>query len=163
MRDVLSQHDRLSKTIDAIDRLTGAIEKLHGLIEGLGRVEDSRYTTAKNVSNDMVDGRTMASLIGITQRTLGEHRRRGRLPGAWQWWMCAGAWVAQHAWAARRARTYPSSEKPRKLYATMRPGSLALPEQRILPLAERICPPSLNPGVKPSLRSRAGGGRPKHL
>ena len=83
VRDVLSQHDRLSKTIDAIDRLTGAIEKLHGLIEGLGRVEDSRYTTARNVSNDMVDERTMASLIGITQRTLGEHRRRGRLPGCW--------------------------------------------------------------------------------
>ena len=83
VRDVLSQHDRLSKTIDAIDRLAGAVERLSNVIEGLGPFEDSRYTTARNVSNDMVDERTMAILIGITQRTLGEHRRRGRLPGCW--------------------------------------------------------------------------------
>ncbi len=83
MHDVVSQLVGLPQAIDAIDRLTGAVERLGKAVEGLGPGQVLRYTTAKDVTSDTVDENTMASVLGIAKRTLGEHRRRGRLPGCW--------------------------------------------------------------------------------
>ena len=74
---------RCDGLIPSIDALHAAILELTEILKGLGRDLEPRYSTARNMTNDTVDEKTMASLIGVTKRTLGEHRRRGRLPGCW--------------------------------------------------------------------------------
>lgn len=76
-----TQH--LTDLVAAVSRLANAIERADSRHASLGPDHDSRYTSVSDVTNDTVDERTMASLIGVTKRMLGEHRRRGRLPGCW--------------------------------------------------------------------------------
>ena len=64
---------------DAVDRLAGAIEKQN---RPLGDGDRTRYTRASNDS-DLLDERTMAEILHISYRTLGNHRRQGRLPNCW--------------------------------------------------------------------------------
>ena len=68
---------RIEELIAAIDRLAGAIEQQN---QRLGDGDSSRYTRSSNDS-DLLDERTMAGFLNISYRTLGRHRRAGRLPG----------------------------------------------------------------------------------
>ncbi len=67
-----------------IEELTAALNRLAVVIErqagGLGVAENSRYTTPPE-SLGLVDEKTMAAVLNTSHRTLGKHRRDGRLPG----------------------------------------------------------------------------------
>ena len=82
MQNIFSQINRSSEVIDAIDRLTGAVERLGDVIEGLGPVGNSRYTSLKD-ARDLADEPTMAEMLRIKRRTLAKYRRQGKLPACW--------------------------------------------------------------------------------
>lgn len=63
----------------AINRLAAAVEEHN---RSLGSAATTRYTRPPN-GPDLVDERTMAGILSISYRTLGKHRRDGRLPGCW--------------------------------------------------------------------------------
>jgi len=74
------------KRADAIDELTVAINRLAAAAERIGaRLGDpppTRYTSPPN-EPDLVDERTMAGLLNISNRTLGKYRRDSRFPNCW--------------------------------------------------------------------------------
>ena len=69
-----------------MDRLTRAVNRLAAAIEEqnrrLGSEATTRYTRPPN-GPELVDERTMAGMLGISNRTLGKYRRQGRLPNCW--------------------------------------------------------------------------------
>lgn len=83
MLDVGFQLDGLSEAIDSIDRLTCAVERLGIAVEALGPLARSRYTNTPESNGDLVDEGTMAEMLKIKRRSLGEHRRKGKLPSCW--------------------------------------------------------------------------------
>ena len=72
--------------VGAVNRLTDAVNRLAASLEQqsspLGEGDRTRYTRASNDS-DLSDEKTMARILNISYRTLGRHRRAGRLPGCW--------------------------------------------------------------------------------
>jgi hypothetical protein len=83
---------QLEQLTSAIVRLAEAVERQ---VVSLGSSPLSRYTKPPDDRYGMVDERAMAQHLQISPRTLGEHRRRGRLPGCWIrnggriWWRVA--------------------------------------------------------------------------
>ena len=69
----------LTRIADALDRLVKGIEKQN---KRLGGDDGTRYTRPPG-DLDLVDENTMAAALNISKRTLGRHRRDGRLPGCW--------------------------------------------------------------------------------
>ena len=74
-----------------IDRLTAAINRLAAAIEqgtsprldALGGSQGTRYTCVGTELSPMMTEQHMAAVLGIKPRTLGDYRRRGKLPGCW--------------------------------------------------------------------------------
>ncbi len=83
--------DQLGRLIDAVNRLTEALEPLGRLTEAIERLERERIAaqTSQNVSrplpgtDDLADEATMAKRLSIPKRTLAQYRRDGRLPNCW--------------------------------------------------------------------------------
>lgn len=67
----------LTRIADTLDRLVEGIEQQN---KRLGVSEGTRYTRPPEPSG-LEDEKTMAGLLHISDRTLGRHRRNGRLPG----------------------------------------------------------------------------------
>ncbi len=92
MRYEPEQLDRLIASVErhvaATERQAQAIEQLVRVISadlkksGLGGATETLYTRPPE-SSDLVDEKTMAAALNISPRTLGRHRRAGRLPGCW--------------------------------------------------------------------------------
>ncbi len=73
----------IRELVKAVSRLAAAMESQRDIREkGLGGAESTRYTRPPNAA-DLVDEKTMAGILNISGRTLGRHRRAGRLPGCW--------------------------------------------------------------------------------
>ncbi len=83
-RDRPPQPDRIA---DGLTRLAASVERLTTVLEyrqkGLGGAESTRYTSPPEQPKGLVDEKTMARILNISQRTLGRHRRDGRLPACW--------------------------------------------------------------------------------
>ena len=71
--------DALYRIAQGVGRLAAALENLWG---GLGDPVNTRYTSPPQASG-LVDEKTMAATLGISNRILGKYRREGRLPGCW--------------------------------------------------------------------------------
>ena len=69
----------LMRIADALDRLVEGIEHPN---KRLGEGDGTRYTRPPE-SSGLLDEKTMAAALNISKRTLGRHRRDGRLPGCW--------------------------------------------------------------------------------
>lgn len=92
MRYEPEQLDRLIASIQrqaaATERHAQAIEQLVRVLSaeskksGLGDPAGTLYTRPPSGS-ELVDEKMMAAALDISDRTLGRHRRAGRLPGCW--------------------------------------------------------------------------------
>ena len=71
--------DGLIRLAASLDRLTTVLESRQG---GLGESMKPLYTRPPEPPG-LVDEKTMAAVLNISNRTLGQHRRDGRLPGCW--------------------------------------------------------------------------------
>lgn len=69
--------------IAAINRLTSAIEQLNLCQGRLGETGSTRYTRVRTEQSHMISEDEMAAVLDIRPRTLGDHRRMGKLPGCW--------------------------------------------------------------------------------
>ena len=78
-KEILVQVDRL---VTEINRLSTAIEALHPNKTELARSLKVDHEQEVNPS-EMADEETVAGILGISKRTLGEHRRKGKFPGCW--------------------------------------------------------------------------------
>jgi hypothetical protein len=66
----------------ALNRLATVVEDALQQYLTLGQTGTPRYTHGA-ADQGIVGEKKMAELLGISPRTLAEHRRRGRLPGCW--------------------------------------------------------------------------------
>ena len=81
-RRVSCENENIERLAIAIEKLAAAIESRHGDTE-LGGGKEPRYTRIASATPDLASERAMAELLRISERTLAEHRRRGRLPNCW--------------------------------------------------------------------------------
>ena len=68
---------------ESINALHAAIFELTEILQGLGQIPESRYSTFVQATDDMLDENSMAERLGITPRVLAQRRKTGRLPGCW--------------------------------------------------------------------------------
>jgi len=68
---------------DLAELLRHLADALEAHNSGLGQPGDTRYTRPTEDHDQLVDEATMAAKLGISRRTLAQHRRHGRLPGCW--------------------------------------------------------------------------------
>jgi hypothetical protein len=83
MKRIHSIDELLVELTDALHRVASALESTQATTRSLGQSGAPRYTRDAADESTVVGEKKMAELLGISPRTLAEHRRRGRLPGCW--------------------------------------------------------------------------------